>query len=295
VKLRQSIAEEMQRLAEERLRVRRDDPKPFLRRDRKNAAGGTGGGKGRTHDAKGAKGPGTGGTTSPGSTGDGGVRWEWMPPGSGRGGAAGSMWAASTADDPVITVERTDRPGRPPRPPAPPGITRGVQGLPRAPYRPAGARPGTTRTRTEAPMSASPVRLPGRAPVAAEHLTEVTLDDVLDHLAKSRRRTLATYDECAVLADRARQLQRQLAALADELATHHNVIGRLTSRAMARLSEAMDLLARQADAMRRESLTATEALELAHDQMHDAYRPVQTAAADAGLRMPSARIHNQED
>ncbi|MFJ3094625.1 hypothetical protein [Streptomyces hydrogenans] len=132
------------------------------------------------------------------------------------------------------------------------------------------------------------------AGVAAEHLTEVTLDDVLDALAASKRRCFDTYDECAVLADKARALHRALDQLAAELAQRHNVIGDLTSSAMAHLSESMDLLARKAEAMQAESLRGAEAVEIAHDEMHDAYRPIQDAAAQAGLAMPSARIHNED-
>lgn len=129
---------------------------------------------------------------------------------------------------------------------------------------------------------------------AAEHLTEVTLDDVLDHLAASKKRCFATYDECAVLAGQARKLRRSFEDLAHELAERHNVIGRLTSGAMARLAELMDVVARKAEEMRTRSLGAAESVEVAHDAMYDAYRPVQQATADAGLVMPSARIHNED-
>ena len=88
--------------------------------------------------------------------------------------------------------------------------------------------------------------------------------------------------------------RNSLDELAVDLAERHNIIGVLTSAAMARLAESMDLLARKAEEMRTESLTAAESVEVAHDEMHDAYKPVQQAAADAGLRMPSARIHNED-
>ena len=145
-------------------------------------------------------------------------------------------------------------------------------------------------------MSTVSVRLPGAGTpsVAPEHMTEVTLDDVLTSLTESKQRCFATYDECAKLARRARELRDALVTLAEELRTRHNVIGRLTSAAMARLGESMELLARRAEAMRVESLRAAEDVEVAHDEMHDAYRPVQRATADAGLHMPSARIHNEE-
>ncbi|MFD8027086.1 hypothetical protein ACFV6G_42610 [Streptomyces lavendulae] len=144
-------------------------------------------------------------------------------------------------------------------------------------------------------MSAPLTRLPGtgRAP-AAEHMTDVTLDDVLEELAEGKADCFDTYDECAVLAGKARKLRDALAELAEELAVSHNVIGRFFSAAMARLSESMERVARKAEAMRGESLTAAESVETAHDAMHDAYRPVQQATADAGLYTPSARIHNED-
>lgn len=221
----------------------------------------------------------------------------WAPPPRGqRRSARESMRDATAHQADTITVERADRPGDAERPrPAPAAVTPGVAGLPRAPHRPDGARPGTTAPTRGTTVSAPSVRLPGTTPgEAAEHMTEVTLDDVLDHLADSKDACFDTYDECAVLASKAGRLQSALEELAEDLAQHHNVVGRLTSAAMDRLAESMDLLARTAEEMRTESLAAAEAVEVAHDEMHDAYRPVQQATADAGLHMPSARIHNEE-
>ncbi|MFE1576253.1 hypothetical protein [Streptomyces fradiae] len=203
------------------------------------------------------------------------------PPRGARRSAADSVYTATAATETVITVERLDKPGdaerrRPaPEPPAALGMS------------------GTaTSTKEDPPVST--LAMPSSGAPAAEHVTEVTLDDVLDALADSKDECFTTYDECAVLADKARKLRDSLQELAEELAERHNVIGRLTSAAMTRLAESMDLLARKADEMRTKSLAAAEAVENAHDEMHDAYRPVQQAAADAGLRMPSARIHNED-
>ncbi|MFD9033310.1 hypothetical protein ACFVZW_19475 [Streptomyces sp. NPDC059567] len=230
----------------------------------------------------------------PGGSGQAGPN----PPPRGGRRSADDLHTASAWTETVITVERVDRPGDQARParPAPAAVTTGVRGLPRAPQQPAGPRPGTTTPKETPPVAVTvpSVHLSAPAGVAAEHLTEVTLDDVLDHLAASKRRCFATYDECAVLADQARKLRRSLEELADELAERHNLIGRLTSAAMTRLAEAMDLLARKAEQMRTESLQAAEKVEAAHDAMHDAYRPVQAATVDAGLVMPSARIHNDD-
>jgi methyl-accepting chemotaxis protein len=122
----------------------------------------------------------------------------------------------------------------------------------------------------------------------------VTLDDVLDHLAASKTRCFATYDECAALADKARKLRRSLEDLAEDLRERNDLIGRLTARAMDQLAESMDVVARKAEEKRGKSQEAAESVESAHDAMHDAYRPVQDATAAAGLVMPSARIHNDD-
>lgn len=209
------------------------------------------------------------------------------------------MWDAEDAEAVTVTVENLHVPGSRERrwsEPEPAGaVTSGVRGLPRAPHRPAGARPGSTITSTRETRVSASTRLPaaGRAP-AAEHMTDVTLDDVLDDLSDTKSDCFATYDQCAVLAANARMLRDALADLAEDLAVSHNVIGRLFSGAMARLSESMDVLARKSEAMRTRSLGAAESVETAHDAMHDAYRPVQMATADAGLHMPSARIHNED-
>ncbi|MFB7453995.1 hypothetical protein [Streptomyces sp. NPDC056194] len=217
------------------------------------------------------------------------------PPCGGRRRADEDLHAATAWTKTVITVERVDRPGDARRArPATASVTTGAPSLPRAPHELAGPRPGTTAPKETPPVAASSIRLSAPAGVAAGHLTDVTLDDVLDHLAESKRRCFATYDECAVLADQARKLRRSLEQLADQLTEHHNLIGRLTGAAMSRLAEAMDVVARKAEQMRTESLAAAERVELAHDAMHDAYRPVQDATAAAGLVMPSARIHNDD-
>ncbi|MGW3091597.1 hypothetical protein [Streptomyces sp. NPDC001108] len=224
------------------------------------------------------------------------------PPPSGPGGRRGAdedLRSSAEHGETVITVERADRPGDQERKPPPPAaITTGVPGLPRAPEQPAGARPGTTRTSTstkESPMSAP---LPGMFTLGqdmdAEHRTEVTLDEVLDHLTKSKERCFRTYDECADLADAARKLRRALEKVLDDLKGRHNVRGRLTRAAAHRLADCMDVVARKAEEMREKSLLAAESVEIAHDAMADAYRPVQEAAADAGLAAPSARIHNED-
>ncbi|MGA4803579.1 hypothetical protein [Streptomyces lavendulocolor] len=253
--------------------------------------------RGRTRKGRDRHTPGVGPTDqSPPPGASGGRSWAPPPPRGARRSAEEDLHSATAWTETVITVERADRPGDAERRQAPEAtaVTTGPPGLPRAPEQPAGPRPGTARTTKETPVGAPSIRLSAPAGAAAEHLTEVTLDDVLDHLAASKKRCFATYDECARLAEQARKLRRSLEELSHELAERHNIIGRLTSQATARLAEVMDVVARKAEAMRDESLTAAESVETAHDAMHDAYRPVQDAAADAGLVMPSARIHNED-
>ncbi|MFE4056666.1 hypothetical protein ACFXP3_10280 [Streptomyces sp. NPDC059096] len=214
----------------------------------------------------------------------------WVPPPrQERRSAYESMWASDPRQETVWSAESMHVPGSTARrwePSEPAALTRGTPGLPRAAYG------GTIRkeARVNAPATIDSMR----SQAAAEHMTEVTLDVVLDRLADAKDKCLATYDECAVLAHRAVQLRDALRELAAELAERHNIIGRLTSRALYRLAESMDLLKSKAEAMRTRSLAAAESVETAHDEMHDAYRPVQQAAFDAGLHMPSARIHNEE-
>lgn len=236
--------------------------------------------------------------------------------------------------DTIVTLERLDRPesGQRQAPEPAAAVTTGVRGLPRAPENAAGTRPGTagdtpgnpgapgapstsgtsgtvsttssTNKKETTPMTAagsggggggslaSSVHMPWD--MASQHQTEVTLDEVLDHLNKSTRTCFRTYDECADLADKARKLRRSFEELVEDLADSHNIRGRLTRSAANMLLEAMELVARKAEEMRARSLAAAESVELAHDAMADAYRPVQQATRDAGLVTPSARIHNED-
>jgi hypothetical protein len=127
----------------------------------------------------------------------------------------------------------------------------------------------------------------------AQHATEVTLDDSLDLLAYLTEQGFSAHDLCVVLAQAAVELRRRFKQLELDLQVKHNVIGNLTAAAMAAFGESMDLLARMAVEMQTESLAAAELSESAENAMFDAYKPIQTATADAGLRVPSARIHNQ--
>lgn len=129
--------------------------------------------------------------------------------------------------------------------------------------------------------------------MSAEHTTEVTLDDTLEVLEKLTQESFGAHDESVQLAAKAKELRAALEDLAADLQSRHNVIGRLTGRAMALLAESMDVLARKAEQMAVSSLAAAELSEASEQAMFDAYKPVQQATADAGLAVPSARVHNE--
>ncbi|MFJ1799018.1 hypothetical protein [Streptomyces sp. NPDC088180] len=133
----------------------------------------------------------------------------------------------------------------------------------------------------------------GIADMDAQHQTEVTLDDSLDVLEELTQQSFTAHETCNKLATKARQIRYELEDLAADLRSTHNVIGRLTGAAMAKLAESMEVLARKADEMATKSLTAAELSESAENAMFDAYRPLQQATEDTGLAVPAARVHNQ--
>jgi len=173
------------------------------------------------------------------------------------------------------------------------------------------ARPGTTRPKEPIPMPPTPARRPDpritkakhqahRAAVQtvgrqmdAQHETEITLDDACDAADQLTSDAFKTHDQCHRLADKARKLRDTWVLFADDLATNHNLIGPLFTGAALRFAESMDLVARMADEMEVSSLEASEKAETSGNEINDAYRPYNTATADAGLSTPSAPIHNQ--
>ncbi|MGW9613323.1 hypothetical protein [Streptomyces diastaticus] len=306
VTLGKSLGDEARRRAEERLRRRREnlDP-PVLHRVPRNEKGPDSTAPEEPEAA--ANGPADSGPppgppkteTGPhtAGTGSNGPGWEFYePPGDGgRRDPWDSLFEAEWDAQVVWTVEQVDPPGAHARRWEPDAIAPARAGLPASTPPTATATAGaTTPSMTKETRVSAPIPTPRAAGAASEHLTDVTLDDVLASLEKSKTDCFTTYDECASLATLAAELRDGLHALGTELKQRHNVIGRMTGAAMHRLGESMDLLVRKAEEMRTESLHAAEAIELAHDDMHDAYRPVQQATADAGLVMPSARIHNED-
>ncbi|MEU1798251.1 hypothetical protein [Streptomyces californicus] len=133
----------------------------------------------------------------------------------------------------------------------------------------------------------------GIADMDAQHQTEVTLDDTLDVLEELTQQSFTAHETCNKLSDKARQIRYELEDLAADLRSTHNVIGRLTGAAMAKLAESMEVLDRKAREMATKSLTAAELSESAENAMLDAYRPLQQATEDTGLAVPAARVHNQ--
>lgn len=174
-------------------------------------------------------------------------------------------------------------------------------------------RPGTSRPKEPIAMPPVPAHRPdpritkakkqaGRAGQAvaqqarhmdARHATEITLDDALNEYSDFASDAFKTHDQCTKLAHRALKLRDTLAVFAEELAVEHNLIGALFTGAMARMSESMDLVARMAEEMQVSSIEAAEMAESADNDLNDAYRPYNTATADANLAAPSAPIHNQ--
>ncbi|MFF7975838.1 hypothetical protein [Streptomyces sp. NPDC007905] len=189
--------------------------------------------------------------------------------------ALGMATAVSAPAGP-ITVERADSP----RP---------------DPAKPSAGLPAGTSTKENSVSDAWLAKY-GDAAVAemsSEHQTEVTLDDTLDVLEELTQQSFKAHETCKKLAAKARQIRYDLDELAADLRSRHNVTGRLTGAAMAKLAESMEVLARKADEMSTKSLAAAELSETVENAMFDAYRPVQQATEDAGLLVPSARVHNE--
>ncbi|WP_435596625.1 hypothetical protein [Streptomyces albogriseolus] len=249
---------------------------------------------GRTADPGPSSGPGSG---TPGPHGPG------ARPGYGQ--ARSSPFDADTGPDVVITVEQVDPPGAHAKRwepgaigPSPKGLPAQSQPvLPRAPQRPAGPRPGTTRRKDPIPMPAASsgavTPMNTSVGIAGEHLTEITLDDVLNVLSQLTTDGMETYDDAVNLAGRARRLLAELDQMTDDLARTHNVSGPRTKRAIASLMESVADMTATVERLAQAALAAAEGAEAEETAMARDYRPTQDATADAGLHTPSARIHNE--
>ncbi|WP_411132657.1 hypothetical protein [Streptomyces sp. 030-HV] len=218
-----------------------------------------------------------------------------------------------SSDSPVtITVEQVDPPGAHAKRWEPTAIgprrqalpKQGAPALPRAPQRPAGPRPGTTRGKESIPMPPVPSRTAGgSAPVAAtapspggvapQHATDINLDKALQALTALTTAGMETHDEAAELARQARKLLGELELMAQDLVTTHNVKGTRTLAALLVVMESVAQLVTESDRTARAALEAAELAEAEETAMARDYRPVQDATAEAGLVEPSARIHNE--
>ncbi|MGC9478782.1 hypothetical protein ACP4I1_32165 [Streptomyces sp. WG4] len=221
-----------------------------------------------------------------------GSGWEFYtpPPRGERRSAYDSMRDTDPQQQEVWVAEQVFPPGYQASSREP--LTTGARGLP------AGTGSPATNTK-EAPVGNSPAVPTGAVTTAMddgmnpEHATEVTLDDVVDFLDEVVSEAFAAHDECLQLSTKAKELMYALDEVAARLAAKHNIIGTITAWAMRKLSESMEVLSRKAEEMSVKSLHAAETCETAKTELDDAYRPLTQATADAGLRTPSARVHNE--
>lgn len=160
----------------------------------------------------------------------------------------------------------------------------------------------STRPDVSAYREATPVSVPAPAAQAvstpamsARHATETRVTDVTGYLDETSIRVFGVYDAAAELSDEARAMSARLERVSDNLAEHHNIIGRIFRRALAVLVEHMETVATGGDRMRSRALNAAETYETAAGEIDRAYRPYIDATADAGLSTPSTRSHNEDD
>lgn len=129
--------------------------------------------------------------------------------------------------------------------------------------------------------------------MAAQHETEITLDDACDAGDDLAKKAFKIHDQADKLAHQAGRLRDAWVVLAEDCAEQHNLIGDAFTHASIRFGESMEMVRRTALEMSSASLTAAEKAETAANEINDAYRPYNTATADAGLTTPSAPAHNE--
>lgn len=162
--------------------------------------------------------------------------------------------------------------------------------MPPAPVPAAKPDPRITKAKKQAARAAA--NTVGRQ-MDARHETEITLDDACDAADELTADAFKTHEQSHKLSGQARSLRDAWINLAERCATENNLIGDLFTGAAIRFGESMELVARMADEMAVSSLEAAETAETAGNELNDAYRPYNTATADAGLTTPSAPAHNQ--
>ncbi|MFD9029035.1 hypothetical protein [Streptomyces parvulus] len=209
----------------------------------------------------------------------------------------------------TITVEQVDPPGTHAKRWEPTAIAPSRQTLPnqatpvlpRAPQRPAGPRPGTTRRKEPIPMPPAPTpaartetpQPAARGALTSQHATDINLGKALQVLTALTTDGMETYDDAVNLAGRARRLLAELEQMTDDLDHTHNVSGSRTKRAIAGLMESVSEMTATVERLAQAALDAAERAEAEETAMARDYRPTQDATADAGLHTPSARIHNE--
>ncbi|MER7029301.1 hypothetical protein [Streptomyces ramulosus] len=249
----------------------------------------------------GPKNTGTGRAAGPGGSGAG----TGPGPGPGFAGARTSPWDYADPEPATAKVwqagpaRRNGTPWEPtPIAPARRALTHsGPPALPRAPQRGVGQRPGTTRRKEPIPMAPIPtgryMAVPRPGSMAAPHATEITAGDVCKALEKLTTEGMETYDDCDGLEKQARKLLGALEAMAHDLASDHNVAGKKLMEDVAELQNQVAHLIRVVKEMAKSCLDAAELAEAEETAMKRDHQPVIDATADAGLRTPSSRLHNE--
>jgi hypothetical protein len=159
----------------------------------------------------------------------------------------------------------------------------------------AGLAPAVPATGAAAPVPAGAglSALATRPEMAAEHRTEITIDELLGELTEITEAGFSRHEGCLRLAARCRRLLVRLDEFAAELVQKHNVTGPRTHAALARLAEKVKVMLTKIEEMGQLSILAAEQSESLEGDMFDEYKPMQQETADRGLATPSARVHNE--
>ncbi|RSS33165.1 hypothetical protein [Streptomyces sp. WAC05858] len=137
------------------------------------------------------------------------------------------------------------------------------------------------------------VAAPRPGGMAAQHATEITAGDVCKALEMLTTAGMETHDDCDALAKQARKLLSALEAVAHDLSGNHNVGSKKLMEDAAELQNQVANLVRQVVRMAKACLEAAELSEAEETAMKRDHQPVTDATADAGLRTPSSRLHNE--
>ncbi|WP_051927208.1 hypothetical protein [Streptomyces durhamensis] len=196
-------------------------------------------------------------------------------------------------------MEWPDRPTRPPRTDAkgedgivdadgPAAVTTGVRGLPPAPVRHT-ARPGTSRpTSTEgSSVSSSEVSRPsGHSGLAAQHRTDITLDEYLVEMANIAIKAASHQERAEAIAEALGKVADALRDMAADLVDDHNIDIRVTEQ-ITDLADAAGRMKIQAQRCAEQCGIAKEAARIAAVMVARVYG---TARADpAGAAAAEAR------